>query len=102
MSSVNAAEAIDVLIRRHGGQPEEVIQLVEGLLERAVAPVPATIELAVRAGELRALHFRRELRLSLADCFVLATAEPDGHIATTDTTLAATARAEGYDVVPLG
>ena len=102
MSSVNVAEVIDVLIRRHRGQPDEVIGRVEDLLELAAEAVPATTELSVRAGELRALHFRRDHRLSLADCFVLATAEPGDRIATTDARLAATARAEGYEVVPLG
>jgi uncharacterized protein with PIN domain len=102
MSVVNAAETIDVLIRRHGGTPDEVIPLVEDLLERAVEAVAATPDHAVRAGELRARYFRRDQRLSLADCFCLATAQPSDRVATTDSTLAAVVRDEGYEIVPLG
>ena len=101
MSTVNAAEAVDILIRRHGGQPDEVIARVGELLESALEPVPSTLERAIRAGELRARHFRRDQRISLADCFVLATAEPSGRIATGDATLAAVAGAEGIGVIAL-
>ena len=49
---------------------------------RSVAPVSATTDIATRAGELRARHWRRDQRVSLADCFVIASAEPGERIAT--------------------
>jgi uncharacterized protein with PIN domain len=102
MSTVNAGETVDVLVRVHGWALDDVVGAVEQLLSSLVEPVAASSEVAMRAGELRARHFGRDKRLSLADCFVLATAEPNDRIATTDAKLAATARAEGYEVVSLG
>lgn len=103
MCTVNAAETVDVLVRVHGWRPDDVAAGVEQLLTSIVAPVPASLDLSTRAGELRArLHDRRTSRLSLADCFVLALAELGDRIATTDATLAAVARDEGYELVALG
>lgn len=101
MSTVNAAEVIDVLIRRHGGEPATVIDRAHELVWAAVEPAPASLERATRAGELRARHFRRDARLSLADCFCLASADAGDSIVTTDGTLATVAREEGIDVVLL-
>jgi PIN domain nuclease of toxin-antitoxin system len=100
MSTINVAEAVDVLVRVHRGDPDEVVTQVDVLLS-TVAPVAATPGIATRAGELRARHWRRDQRISLADCFVIATAEAGALIATLDGTLANVARAEGYEVVPL-
>lgn len=102
MCTVNAAETVDVLVRVHGWTVDDVVAGVEQLLSSTVEAVPASVDLATKAGELRArLYRRRTSRLSIADCFVLATADPGDRIATTDRTLAATARGEGYHVVPL-
>jgi PIN domain nuclease of toxin-antitoxin system len=98
MSVVNAAEIVDVLVRRHGRVADEVV----GAVDELAALVPASADVAMQAGELRARLFdRRSRRVSLADCFVLATAEPDETIVTTDETLAGAARDEGFDVVGL-
>ena len=99
MSTVNAAEVVDVLVRVRGGEPDVVIRRVDELLSSVVQPVAPSVELAIRAGELRARHFRRDQRLSLADCFVLATATARETIATTDSVLADVARAEGVPAV---
>jgi predicted nucleic acid-binding protein len=40
-------------------------------------------------------------QVSLADCFVIATAEPGDTIATSDSAVARVARAEGLDVLAL-
>lgn len=102
MSTFSAAEVVDVLIRRHGGQPDEIVSSVDQLCASAVQAVPGSLELATRAGELRARHFdRRRSRVSIADCFVLATARPGDTIATGDKLLAAVAGDEGIDVVVL-
>lgn len=102
MSTINAAETVDVLVRRYGWAAADVVAGVEQLLSTVVAAIPASPDIAIQAGELRARHFRRDQRISLADCFVLATAQPSDRIATGDKTLAALARDQGIDVVALG
>ncbi len=100
MSTVNAAEAIDVLVRVYGGEPDEVMARVEELFEAGIEATAPSLDHAVRAGQLRARIFdRRDRRVSLADCVVVATAEPGDRIATTDGVLAELARDEGIDTV---
>lgn len=102
MSTVNAAEVVDVLIRLHRADPDEANARVDHLLSAVVRPIEASWKLAADAGELRArLYDRRTRRLSVADCFVLATAEPGDRIATIDATLAAAARDVGFEVIAL-
>ena len=101
MCTINAAETVDVLVRRYGWPAGDVIVEVEELLSTVAHSVPATLEIATKAGALRARQFRRDQRASLADCFVLATAEPGERIVTGDRTLAEIARSEGFDVVAL-
>lgn len=101
MCTINAAETVDVLVRVHGWSPADVVAGVEQLLSSAVEAVPASLDLATRAGELRARRFRQDRRISLADCFVLVTAGAGGRIATGDALLASVARAEGVGVVAL-
>jgi hypothetical protein len=61
------------------------------------------VEAAYRAAEVRRRHFdRRSCRLSLADCFVVATARPGDDVATGDHALLDVARAEGLGVRDLG
>lgn len=100
MSTVSAAETIDVMVRVHGAGADDAVTRVGELLS-IVAAVSPTAEMAAVAGELRSRHWRRHQRISLADCFVVATAKPGDRIATVDGTLAAVARAEGYEVVAL-
>jgi PIN domain nuclease of toxin-antitoxin system len=101
MSTVNAAETVDVLVRTYGWSADDVAAGVAQLLS-TVDPVPASLDAATQAGELRARHFRRDQRISLADCFVLATAGPSDRIVTGDVTLASVASDEGIDVVMIG
>lgn len=101
MATVNAAETVDVLVRVYGWTPDDVVAGVEHLLSSVVEPVSASLELATQAGELRARHFRRDRRVSLADCFVLATAESGDRIVTGDRILATVASDEGIEVVIL-
>lgn len=100
MSTVNAAEAVDILVRRHGGHPDDVAASVDQLFASVVSAVPPSLDLAMRAGELRARYFdRRNSRISLADCFVLATAATGDTVVTSDPVLAEAARTEGIAVV---
>jgi PIN domain nuclease of toxin-antitoxin system len=103
MSTVNVAEVVDVLVRVRKGSPDEVIGRVEELVSTVVAPIAASLEQSLEAGEMRARTFvRRSRRVSLADCFVLTTAAAGETIVTTDAVLADVARAEGIAVVLLG
>jgi PIN domain nuclease of toxin-antitoxin system len=102
MSTVNLAEVVDVMVRVHGGSPIAVVARVEDLASSVIEPVAASLETSTTAGEIRARAYdRRTQRISLADCFVLATAERGETVLTTDGTLANAARAEGIDVVLL-
>ena len=72
---------------------------MEGVFGVAVELVAPSSELAVRAGSLRASHYRRRANdVSLGDCFVLATASGGETIVTSDRALARTARSEGIAV----
>jgi PIN domain nuclease of toxin-antitoxin system len=103
ISTVNAAETVDILVRVYGGSPDEVAASLEHLCSTSVEAVPPTLEQAERAGELRARLFERGgRRVSLADCFVLAAAGPAGRVATGDRLLARLARDEGLEAVLLG
>lgn len=100
IATVNAAEIVDVLVRVYGWTADDVVAGVE-LLSSVVEPVAPSLERAARAGELRARYFRHDQCVSLADCFVLATAEPGDRIVTGDRTLATVAHDEGVEVVAL-
>lgn len=102
MATINLAEVVDVLVRVYGVPADDAVPQVAELagLVHAVAP---SLETALRAGELRARAFRRSTsRLSLADCFVVATARPGDNIATRDAALLRLARQEGIEVVDPG
>ena len=102
MSTVTLAEIADVLERVYGWRASDVAEIFTGVLGLAVEVVTPTIEIAARAGALRARHYRRRANdVSLGDCFVLATARADDTIVTTDRALARTARAEGLTVIAL-
>jgi len=98
---VNLAEAVDIR-RVHGLRADEIRRAIEPLLlgdalSAAVSDEPH----AWLAAELRAKH-KRTSALSMADCFLLAHALIDsGAIATSDPAIAAVARAEGIELVPL-
>ena len=102
VSTVSIAEVLDVLTRREGLPWDDVELVLAGLLAEALAPVAPDVDAAHRAADVRRRHFdRRGCRISLADCFVVATAQPDGRVATGDRVLLDVARAEGLDVVEL-
>ncbi len=102
-TSVNVAEAVDVACRVYGASEPTVRGAIEllvaaGLL-RVTAPGTAA---AFRAANLHSEYYRRRSRpLSLADCFLLATAGLDDRIATADAAVAEVARAEGIGLVGL-
>jgi PIN domain nuclease of toxin-antitoxin system len=95
-------EVVDKLIRKRGVEPVTVSERLEPLLDEVVAVVATDRRIAWRAGELHAEHYDRATSaLSLADCTLLASAQSDDKIATSDTAVAATARKLALDVVAL-
>lgn len=97
VSVVNLAEATDVLIRRHA-VPTELLEGLAGELDVR----PAALATARAAGLLRARHYHRTRRqISLADCFLIASAGADDEIATSDQGVADTAYDEGIALKPL-
>ena len=103
VSTVSLAEVLDVLTRRAGLPWDEVELVLASLLADALEPVAPDVHAAHRAADVRRRYFdRRARRISLADCFVVATAQPGGRVATGDRVLLEVARAEGLEVVDLG
>jgi len=102
ISVVNVAEVIDVTRRVHGVSAESALSAVDRFLDEVARPVAVTREQAERAADIRARYYhRRDRDVSLADCFVVAAAEPGDTVATSDRAVAHVARAEGLDVLAL-
>ncbi len=89
-------------MRKRRVEPATVSERLGPLLDEVVPVVVTDRRIAWRAGELHAEHYdRTKSALSLADCILLASAEPDDEVATSDTAVCATARKLGLRVVPL-
>lgn len=103
MTSVNAAEVVDVMVRVRGHPPAAVNGGIDLLVAAGLQIVHLDGEGGRTAGGLRAAHYHKgSSELSLADCVALATARRLGEkLATADAPLAAAARAEGVAVVAL-
>ena len=102
ISVVNVAEVIDVTRRVHGVSAEDALSAVNRFLDEVARPVVVTREQAERAADIRARYYhRRDRDVSLADCFVIAAAEPGDTVATADSAVAFVARGEGLDVLAL-
>jgi predicted nucleic acid-binding protein len=102
VSVVNLAEVLDVVIRVHRVPAADAQEAVNRYVDEVARPVPATRALAESAATIRARHYhRRDRDVSLADCFAIATAIPDGEIATSDSPVARVARAEGLEIIAL-
>jgi PIN domain nuclease of toxin-antitoxin system len=102
ITSINLAEAVDVLHRIHGLADEAVRAAVWPLVGAPLVVVRPTEYHAWDAADLRRRYYHRRLRpLSLADCFLLAGAAGDDRIATADPAVAEAAREEGISLVAL-
>jgi predicted nucleic acid-binding protein len=102
ITAINLAEAIDVLLRTYGFDGEAVQAAIAPVVGDPLDVVECTAEHAWKAAALRRRHYHRRLSaLSLADCFLLATAGVEDRIATSDPTVASVARDEGIGLVPL-
>jgi len=103
MSTVNAAELVDVTVRRGHGTPGDVAASLRAFTDAGLRLVPCTIEIAIGSGRLRSSHYHRSRSaISIADSVALATALSLGvPLATTDQALCTVAAAEGCEVIPL-
>lgn len=103
ITSINLAEAVDVCCRVHRLGEEEVAAVIDPMVVAgAVVVVAPEASHAWDAAHLRLVHYRRRERpISIADCFLLAAAEPGDRVATSDPAVAAAARSEGIDVIAL-
>jgi predicted nucleic acid-binding protein len=100
LTSVNAAEVRDQMVRVFGADPD-LLEADLALLSHAGMTVLAvTAELGMEAGRIRARRYHRErAAVSLADCVAAsATLAGYGPLATSDSALAAVVRAEGGGV----
>lgn len=103
MSTVNLAEALDVLQRIDGVERARLDAVTGPLVAESVALLAVDERTARDAAEVRARRYHRtRTPLSLADCLLLATAVISQAVVTTaDGPLARAARAEGIDVTTL-
>ncbi len=97
ISTINLAEVVDVLMRKHGSTREDVVDAVDLLVSIGLVIDGLSARQALAAGSLRARHFDKRTRpISMADCAVIALAsEVAESIASTDRTLLEVAVAEG-------
>jgi PIN domain nuclease of toxin-antitoxin system len=103
MSTVNLAESWDILGRVHHIDEQRIGVLVEPLLTKTITVDSPSAADARRAASLRRHHYDRSTRsLSLADCFLLATASRlEASVATADPAVAAVARDESLELIAL-
>lgn len=103
LSTINAAEVIDQLVRVDGHRPDDVLADLALLSHAGMQLCPVSIDAGTLAGRLRAHHYHRErMAVSLADCVAAATALSTRRpLATADRALAAVVRAEEGDLYAL-
>lgn len=103
MSTVNLAESIDVLERVYGVDDDELRARLDPLVSSAIDIDPPSATDAWAAARLRSQYYDRSSRaLSMADCFLLATAARLGvPIATADPAVAEAAGHESLELVAL-
>jgi len=103
ISTINVAEVVDVLIRKHGVLERDVVDGMDLLIRAGLTVEPVSARQALAAGALRSRHFkRRSGAVSIADCIAVALADEVGEpVASTDRALLAMAKAEGIAVIEL-
>ena len=103
LTSVNAAEVVDRLVRAYGWDPDVVSGDLALLRVAGMETVAVDASAGLLAGELRARHYHRtRCAVSLADCVAAAVALTSSlPLATSDVPLATIVRTEGGRVHPL-
>jgi len=95
-------EVVDRVIRTHGVGPAALSERLGALIDETLPVLPTDQRIAWRAGELHASHYHRtRCALSLVDCQLIATAEADDEIATSDSDVLSTASKLGIATIPL-
>lgn len=90
------------MVRVFGVEPRVLSGRLGALIDEVLPVIPVDQRTAWRAGELHAAHYHRtRAPLSLADCLLLATAEPDDKVASADGAVIATAKKLEIDPIPL-
>lgn len=98
----NLVETVYVLHREHDVPPARARVLISRFPSEMLTVVPFTEAHSWRAGELRVTWYHgRKRPLSLADCALIAAAEPEDAIATADPHVLAVAEAEGIEAIKL-
>lgn len=102
ITSVNLAEAAYRVAQEEELPLDFMRTFADSRMTGLVTVRDVTEDDAWRAAELRNRYYhRRDSKLSLADCVLLAAAAPGDTIVTADHALARAARAEGIDVLGL-
>lgn len=103
ISTLNVAEVVDVLVRRHGVEQADVVDRIDLLRQAGLEIEPLSARQALDAGSLRARRYdRQSAAVSIADCVAIALAAEVGEpIASSDRVLLAVAVAEGIHVIEL-
>lgn len=103
LSAVNLSEVLDKAVRGREVLYDDVLERLYWLGAGGLEVVDADLVIAGTAGFLRGRHYDRQDRdVSLADCFMLATASVlEEPLATSDQGVCAIARYEEIEVVPL-
>lgn len=96
LTTVNAAEVFDQLVRVYGRNPDDVEADLALLAHTGMELTSVSAETGILAGRLRAWHYHRErMAVSLADCVAAAIALSTNYpLATADPPLANLVRAE--------
>jgi PIN domain nuclease of toxin-antitoxin system len=96
LSSVNAAEVIDQLVRVYERDGDDVHADLALLANDGLTIEPVSADVGLQAGHLRAkYHHRERMAVSMADCVAAATALANRRpLATSDPALARLVRAE--------
>jgi len=90
------------MIRTYGVDLSALSERLGALIDEVLPVLPIDQRIAWRAGELHAAHYhRKHSALSLVDCLLLAMAEPEDEIATSDSVVIATARKLDIGAIPL-
>jgi PIN domain nuclease of toxin-antitoxin system len=102
MTSVNLAEALDVLQRIEGIPRRRLDELTSPLVGDEIELRTVDEQMARDAAALRSRRYHRaRMPLSLADCTLLAATGPADSLASADRPLIRAAQAEGASVVVL-
>jgi PIN domain nuclease of toxin-antitoxin system len=103
LTSVNAAEVFDQLVRVFGADPDSVDADIALLHHAGLTVMAVTHEVGMEAGRIHARRYHRgRSAVSLADCVAASAAlASNSPLATCDPALAEVLRAEGGKIVPL-